>query len=69
MPIALPAERVAYTIDEFCFVHRISRRTFYGLLNRGEGPALMHVGSKKLISTEAAAKWRRRRERTAIGKA
>jgi hypothetical protein len=45
--------------------HRISRRTFYDLIERGE---LMHIGSKKLISAEAAAKWRRQREGTATGR-
>jgi excisionase family DNA binding protein len=56
MTAALPADRAAYTIDEFCIAHRISRRTFYDLIERGEGPKLMHIGSKRLISAEAAAK-------------
>ena len=62
MTIAHLADRAAYTIDEFCMAHRISRRTFYDLIERGEAPKLMHIGSKKLISAEAAAKWRRQRE-------
>ena len=64
MTAALPADRAAYTIDEFCIAHRISRRTFYDLIERGEGPKLMHIGSKRLISAKAAAKWRRQREGT-----
>jgi predicted DNA-binding transcriptional regulator AlpA len=59
MTAALPVNRAAYTIDEFCIAHRISRRTFYDLIDRGDGPKLMRIGSKKLVSAEAAAKWRR----------
>jgi hypothetical protein len=65
MTAALLPDRAAYTIDEFCMAHRISCRTFYDLIERGE---LMHIGSKKLISAEAAAKWRRQREGTATGR-
>ena len=63
MTAALPADRAAYTIDEFCMAHRISRRTFYDLIERGEGPKLTYIGSKKIISAEAAGRWRRERER------
>jgi hypothetical protein len=49
-----------------CFWHT-SHRTF-DLIERGEGPRLMHIGSKKLISAEAAAKRRRQREGTATGR-
>ena len=37
--------------------------TFYALLKRGEGPEIMKVGLRTLISHEAAARWRA--ERTA----
>jgi hypothetical protein len=56
------ADRAAYTIDEFCAAHRISRRKFYELEEEGTGPRLMRVGSKVLISIEAAAAWRAERE-------
>jgi hypothetical protein len=35
------------------------------LRHRGEGPAEMHVGSRVLISHEAATDWRREREAAA----
>jgi hypothetical protein len=53
--------QAAFTIDEFCQAHRISRAHFYNLLKSGRGPRLMDVG-KKLISAEAAADWRRESE-------
>ena len=56
------ADRAAYTIDEFCVAHRISRRKFYELEEEGIGPRLMRVGSRVLISVEAAAAWRAERE-------
>jgi hypothetical protein len=56
------ADRACYSIDEFCAAHRVSRRKFYDLLEHGLGPRLMRVGSRILISVEAAAAWRRERE-------
>lgn len=52
----------AYSIASFCAAHEISRSKFYQLVNAGIGPRLMRVGAKVLISTEAAADWRRARE-------
>jgi hypothetical protein len=57
--------RVANDVDGFCREHGISRGHFYNLLKRGEGPAIMKVGRRTLISAEAAAEWRRRMEATA----
>jgi hypothetical protein len=53
------AERAAYTIAEFCAAHRISRSKLYQLWAAGAGPRFMHIGSKKIITVEAAADWRR----------
>lgn len=53
---------LAFTVDEFCNAHRISRATFYEHLKRGEGPTIMKVGHRTLVSAEAAAEWRRRME-------
>ena len=53
----------ANTVDEFCRSHRISRGTFYNELKAGRGPRIMKVGSRTLVSEEAAAEWRRRTER------
>jgi predicted DNA-binding transcriptional regulator AlpA len=55
-------ERLAFTIDEFCKAHGIGRRLFYKLLQRNEAPATFKAGARTLISTEAAASWRRELE-------
>jgi predicted DNA-binding transcriptional regulator AlpA len=54
----------ASTVDEFCHAHRISRGTFYNLLKAGHGPSIMKVGSRTLVSAEAASAWRRRMEQS-----
>ena len=59
---ALPAAAGAFSVKEFCELHRISVAFFYLLRARGEGPVEMRVGSRVLISREAAAEWRRARE-------
>ena len=55
-------EAQAQTVDEFCQGHRICRATFYNLVKTNRGPRLMKVGSRTLISVEAAADWRRQME-------
>ncbi len=52
-----------YTVKQFCKDHNISRSMFYKLLQQGQGPRLMAVGRRRLISNEAAADWRQRMER------
>ena len=52
----------AFSIDEFCEAHRISRSTFYKLRQVGKGPRTMTVLSRTLISAEAAAEWRAKME-------
>lgn len=52
----------ALTVDEFCRSHRISRGTFYNLLKENRGPRVMKVGTRTLVSAEAAADWRHRME-------
>jgi predicted DNA-binding transcriptional regulator AlpA len=52
----------AYSIEEFCKSHRISRGTFYNLLKAGHAPTIMKVGARTLVSAEAAAEWRRKME-------
>src|SRR5262245_22152385 len=53
----------AFSIREFCAAHRISQSMYFKLRNMGLGPREMSVGTRKLISLEAAAAWRRTRER------
>lgn len=56
------AVRAAYSVQEFCRAHRISRAMFYKMQYDGIGPRTMKVGTRTLISDEAAADWRRERE-------
>ena len=51
--------RVVFSVDEFCVAHNISRAFLYKIWRDGKGPRAMSVGSRKLISYEAAAEWRR----------
>jgi len=55
----------AFSIQEFCDAHRISRSRYYELKKQGLTPIEMIVGRKRLISFEAADLWRRERERAA----
>ena len=54
--------RQAYTVEEFCEAHRISRAMFYVLQAQNKGPRIMKVGRRTLISEEAAKEWRTRME-------
>jgi len=60
-----PAQAAAYTVDEFCAAFRLSPSTYYDLQRKGLGPREMKVGARRIISAEAAAKWRKQREATA----
>jgi hypothetical protein len=53
----------AYSVDEFCARHRISPQLFYKL--RKQMPVTFNIGTRVLISKEAAATWRREREQAA----
>lgn len=52
----------AFTINEFCLAHRISRATYYNIKKAGLGPKEMRLIGCVLISREAAEEWRRQRE-------
>lgn len=57
-------QKPVYTVQEFCAEHGgISKVFFYELQKRGQGPRIMKVGRRTLISAEAAAEWRARMER------
>jgi len=62
-------QQQAYTVAEFCQAHGISKAMFYLLLGRGNAPASMMLGRRRLISREAAQRWRSRMERAAAKKA
>jgi hypothetical protein len=56
---------LAMSIREFCTAHRISEDMFFKMRRQGWGPAVMRVGARTLISSEAAAEWRKAREQAA----
>lgn len=60
-----PPELDAYSIREFCRRHSLTPYLFYKLQREGLAPKVMVVGGRKFISAEAAARWRKARERTA----
>ena len=49
---------VAFTIKEFCKAHRISVSYYYELKKLGRAPREMMLGTRRIISAEAAAEWR-----------
>jgi predicted DNA-binding transcriptional regulator AlpA len=51
-------EKLAFSIKEFCFQHGISRSKFYDLVRNGLAPKMMKLGSRRVISVEAAKEWR-----------
>ena len=56
-----------YDVDGFCQAHKISRAFFYQLAKNGKGPRITKLGSRTLISFEAAAEWRAKMERETQG--
>ena len=65
MPRNCGPPSLAFTIQEFCDAHRISRAHFYNLKRRGLSPLETDVGGVIIITAEAAARWRKQRERAA----
>jgi len=55
----------AYSIRAFCEAHNLSQSMYFKLRSMGLGPREMAVGSRRLISQEAAAEWRKAREAAA----
>lgn len=55
-------QQQAFSVAEFCDAHGFTKVLFYKLLKDGRGPRIMKVGHRTLISTEAAADWRRAME-------
>jgi hypothetical protein len=63
LSVAVADDADAFSIQAFCRRHGFSPQLFYK--NRSEMPATFRVGTRVLISREAAAAWRRERERAA----
>lgn len=56
-------ERVCYTIPEFCEAHGgISKVFFHKMQKEGYGPRITKVGTRTLITVEAAAEWLKKME-------
>jgi hypothetical protein len=61
-----PVDADAFSIGDFCKRHGISRQHFYKF--KKEMPQTFQVGTRVLISKEAAAKWRAKMEAEALAK-
>lgn len=55
----------AFTVEEFCDAHRISKARYYELKLEGLAPEEMVIGRRRIISFEAAERWRKQREAAA----
>jgi hypothetical protein len=62
----LPQAPAAYFINEFCAAHRLSPSMYWKLKSEGKAPTEMQVGRRRMISFEAAERWRREREAAAV---
>jgi hypothetical protein len=49
-----------YSIKTFCRAHHISTAFYFELKLKGLGPREMRIGTRVLITHEAAADWRRK---------
>jgi len=52
----------SYTVEEFCEMHRISKALFYKLRREGNGPKVLKIGTRTIITSEYNAEWVRRME-------
>ena len=57
--------KAAYSFQEFCRLHSISRAFLYKMIKSGRGPKILKIGTRSLITAEAAAEWRRKMESAA----
>jgi hypothetical protein len=64
-PLSVDPDPLAMSIHAFCVRHGISEDMYFKMQREGWGPTVMHVGSRTLISIEAAAAWRKQREEAA----
>lgn len=53
------------SVNEFCKTNSISRSLFYKLQRQGNGPKVMKVGRRTLITPEASQEWRKRMQEVA----
>jgi len=55
-----------FDIPGFCEANKISRALFYNLVKEGNGPRLMKVGRRTLITAESVREWRLRMEQKTV---
>jgi hypothetical protein len=53
---------MSYSVELFCQAHSISQAWYYAMRKRGLGPDETRIGTRRLITAEAAARWRKRME-------
>lgn len=51
--------KLAYSVNEFCDLVGISRRHFYNLQQRNQGPPSIRAGNRVLIPAEGVQAWLR----------
>ena len=59
---ALSNEADAFSLAGFCRHHGISLQMYYKLASQDRAPQTFRIGTRVLVSKEAAAAWRRARE-------
>jgi hypothetical protein len=63
--VAEPVEFACFSIKSFCAAHHLSEAMYFKMKAAGWGPKEALVGSRVLITHEAAARWRAEREAAA----
>lgn len=58
----LPVAVQGLSVDQFCAANNIGRDLFYELVKQKRGPDCMMLGRRRIITTDAAARWQRERE-------
>jgi hypothetical protein len=65
-PEPQPVPTLAMSIPQFCIAHNISEGLYYKLKKQKLNPREMKVGTRTLITFEAAADWRAEREAASV---
>ena len=54
----------AFDVNSFCEKYGISQAFFYKLKRNGKAPRIMKVGTRTIITAEAADEWQREMEQS-----
>ena len=66
---AFTDETDAFSLAKFCRRHGISLQMYYKLVQQDLAPVTFNIGTRVLVSREAAARWRAEREEASAAKA